>query len=265
MVFRAVVVRMFDDALADFKREVQPAEGGVALLEILHDAERMQIVVEEQAVLAHGSVESFFSGVSEWRMANIVNQRERFGEIGAEVERSSDGARDLCDFQAVSETVAEVVGIAPRENLRLGFETAKGAGMNHTIAVALKVVAVGMLRLGEAASAGVLDVHGVAGQHGKSLAEGRGLTRVSTQRGRDAPATAGRMPALLPWLTTLHISSLPAAPSARRLCNSTPSETPADLKPGRSLGTSRWDGDRFGPSDAGLRGESRRRGIVPRR
>ena len=74
-------------------------------------------------------------------------------------------------FERVRQPVAEVVGIATGEDLGLGFETAEGAGVNDAVAVTLEVVAVGMLRLGEAASAGVFDVHRVRCQHGWSLAE----------------------------------------------------------------------------------------------
>ena len=78
--------------------------------------------------------------------------------------------REICETSMVwVETVAEVVGIAAGEDLRLGFEAAKGAGMNDAVAIALKVVAVRMRRLREAASAGVFDVHRVAGQHDGSL------------------------------------------------------------------------------------------------
>jgi isopropylmalate/homocitrate/citramalate synthase len=68
----------------------------------------------------------------------------------------------------VGEAVAEVVGIAAGENLRLIFETAKGAGVDDAVAVALEVVAVGMRWFREAASAGMFHLHRVAGQHGKS-------------------------------------------------------------------------------------------------
>ena len=71
----------------------------------------------------------------------------------------------------MGEAVAEVVGVAAGEDLRLGFEAAEGAGVNDAVAVALEVVAVGMRRLGEAASAGVFDVHRVGGEHGESIAE----------------------------------------------------------------------------------------------
>jgi len=103
-------------------------------------------------------------------MAEIMHQRERFGEIHVEGERSGDGARDLRYFDGVSEAVAEVVGIAARENLSLILEPAKGASVDDAVAITLKIVAVGMRRFRETASAGVFCMHRVAGQHGGSLA-----------------------------------------------------------------------------------------------
>ncbi len=135
---------VLDDAFADFEGEVQAAEGGVALLEIFDDAEGVQVVIEEESMLAHGGVESFFSGVAEGRVADVVDQREGLGEIDVEAEGSGDGAGDLRDFERVGEAVAEVVGVAAGEDLRFGFEAAEGAGMDDAVAVALEVVAVGM-------------------------------------------------------------------------------------------------------------------------
>jgi len=70
----------------------------------------------------------------------------------------------------VRQPVAEMIGVTAGENLRLRFQTAKGAGMDDTITVALKVVAVRMRRLGMAASAGVFYAHRIVGEHGESLA-----------------------------------------------------------------------------------------------
>jgi hypothetical protein len=130
----------------------------------------MQIVIEEEAVGAHGGVEGLFSGVTERRMAEIVNQRQRFGEIDVEIERGGYGAGDLRDFDRVGETVAEVVGVAAGEDLGFVFEAAKGAGMDDTITVALEIVAIGMGYFRDAASAGMFYVDRVASGHGKSLA-----------------------------------------------------------------------------------------------
>ena len=49
----------------------------------------------------------------------------------------------------MGQAIAEVVGEAAGENLGLGFEPAKGAGMNDAVAVALEIVAIRMLGLRE--------------------------------------------------------------------------------------------------------------------
>ena len=130
----------------------------------------MQIVIEEQSVLAHGRVEGLFAGVSKRRVADVVDQGQRFHQVDVETELGCDGASDLGDFEGMGQAVAEVIGVAAGEDLGLGFQTAKGAGVDDAVAVALEVVAIGMLGLGDAASAGLLHPHGVIGQHGRSLA-----------------------------------------------------------------------------------------------
>src|ERR1700692_229824 len=170
MLGGVVIAGVLDDAFADFEGQVQATKGCIALFEILYDTKGVQVVVEGQAVGAHGGVERFFSRVAEGRMAEVVDQGERFSQIDVEAERRGDSARDLRNFNRVSEAIAEVVGIAARENLRFVFETAKGAGVDDAVAVALKVVAIGMGRFGEAASAGLFYLHRVGGQHDRSLA-----------------------------------------------------------------------------------------------
>ncbi len=46
MLLDVVVARVLDDALAHAERQVQSAMRGVALLKVLDDAQRMQVVVE---------------------------------------------------------------------------------------------------------------------------------------------------------------------------------------------------------------------------
>ena len=52
MMVGAVVAGVLDDAFADAEGEVEAAVGGVALLEVLDDAEGVQVVVEAEAVAA---------------------------------------------------------------------------------------------------------------------------------------------------------------------------------------------------------------------
>src|ERR1700730_16891441 len=103
-------------------------------------------------------------------MPEIVHQGQRLGEIDVQSQRASNGTRDLRHLDRMSQTVAKVIGIAAREDLSLVFETPKSSRMDDAVAVALEVVAVGMQRLRETPSAGMLHLHGVAGQHSRSLA-----------------------------------------------------------------------------------------------
>ncbi len=98
-------------------------------------------------------------------MADIVRQRERFGEIGVQMQRAGDCAGHLRDFQSVREAIAEVIGVARGEYLGLGFEAAESTRMDDAVPVARVIVAIGMLRLREAAAASAAHVHGVGCEH----------------------------------------------------------------------------------------------------
>ncbi len=139
---------MFDDPFADLEGQIQPRKTGVALLEAFDDAQGVQVVVEPVAEALHFAVQRLLAGMGERRMADIVGQRQRFGQILVQLQDVGQRARDLRDFDGVGQAVAEVVGEAGRENLRLGFQPAEGTGMNHAVAVALEGVAVRMRGFG---------------------------------------------------------------------------------------------------------------------
>src|SRR6266478_6470216 len=114
-----IVARMLDDAFANFKSEIQAGKIEIALFELLDDAQRVQIVIEMAAVRLHQFIKLSFAGVTEGRMADVVDESEGFGKLGVQAQRGSDGARDLRDFERVRQAVAEMVGIARGEDLRL--------------------------------------------------------------------------------------------------------------------------------------------------
>jgi hypothetical protein len=122
-------------------------------------------------VLAHGDVEGFFASVSEGRMANIMDQSQGLDQVDVQTQLSRDGPGDLRDLDGVSQTIAKMVGVTASKDLGFCLKTAERSGVYDAIPVALKVVAVGMLRLGITASAGLLHPHGVVGEHRESLTE----------------------------------------------------------------------------------------------
>ena len=120
-------------------------------------------------MLAHGAVEGFFPGMAKGRMTDVVHQSERLDQVYIQVKCSCDGTRDLSNLDGMRKTISKVIRVAAGEDLGLGFEASKGARMNDAIPITLKIVAIGMGRLGAAAPAGILHAHRVISEHIKSL------------------------------------------------------------------------------------------------
>src|SRR5271154_1586644 len=144
MLLGFVVAGVFDDALSHAKSQVQPGMRGVPLLEALDDAQSVKIVVKVEAVLAHGGIESALPGVAEWRMTDVVDEREGLGKVGIQAKRAGDGTGDRRNLKSVCEAAAEVVGIAVRKNLRLARHAPKRSGMSYASAIAFEGAAIGV-------------------------------------------------------------------------------------------------------------------------
>ncbi len=150
---------MFDDAFTNFEGEIEPFKPDIAMFKMFDDAERVKVVVEASPVRAHQFVKPAFAGMAEGRMANIVNQSQRFDQIGIQRKCACNGACDLRHFQGVRQSIAKMVGKAGGEYLGLGFESAKGARMNDAVAIAGVLAAIGMWRFRKAAAANGIRRH----------------------------------------------------------------------------------------------------------
>ncbi len=87
--------RMLRDAVAHFPREVQAA---AVVLQQIDDAQALLVVVE---AARHQRVDHPLAGVSERRVAEIVAERDRLGQLLVQVQHLRDGARDLRDLERV--------------------------------------------------------------------------------------------------------------------------------------------------------------------
>jgi hypothetical protein len=112
---------------------------GVTLLKALHDAERMKVMVKAQAVALQADIECTLTGVAKGRMADVMHERERLGEVYVEAKRCGNLACYLRDLNGVREAAAKVVRGTAGEDLRLAREAAEGTRLNDAIAVAFKV------------------------------------------------------------------------------------------------------------------------------
>ncbi len=92
--------------------------------------------------------------MAERRMAEIVGERQRLGQVLVEAERARQRARDLRHFERVGEPRAVVIALVEDEDLRLVLEPAEGGRMDDAVAVAPEGVRVGARRLGVQAGRG---------------------------------------------------------------------------------------------------------------
>ena len=117
--------------------QIEAVEGGVAALELGHDAQGMAVVVEA-AVLDHAGVKRVLPGVPKRRVAEVVGERDRFGEVVVEPQGAGERARDLRHLDRVGEAGAEMVALVIDEHLGLVGEPAESGRMNDPVAVALE-------------------------------------------------------------------------------------------------------------------------------
>src|SRR5262245_30007609 len=92
-------------------------------------------------------------------MAYVVYKRKRFRQISIQAERFRGSARDLRYFECVSQPIAKMIRITSGKNLRLGFQTAKRAGVNDAVAVPCIFSTVGVRGLRKTASEGLSFPH----------------------------------------------------------------------------------------------------------
>jgi hypothetical protein len=152
--------------------------GGVALLEVLDDAEGVEVVVEAAAMKAEALVQGALAGVAEGRMANVVDEGKGLGKVFVEAEFGGSGAGDLGDLDGVGEAAAKVVGGSAGEDLRLAGEAAEGAGLHDALAIALERRPRGTGRRVDAGQKWVIRIIRAGGDRAEMQIGGHGLIRV---------------------------------------------------------------------------------------
>ena len=127
--------------------KIQAGKPGIGVLEGLNDPQGEHVVFEALSEWPHHRIELGFSGMPEGRMADIVRQRQRFGQILVQAQHRGHRAGDLRDFDGMRETVAEMVGKAGGEDLGFILKPSKCPRVDYPVAVTPKFIAIGMRRL----------------------------------------------------------------------------------------------------------------------
>src|SRR5258708_37476116 len=118
---------MLDDAFPPLKRKIEAGKIQIALLNLFHNPQRVQVVIERSAVRAHERVQLSLSSVAKWGMPDVVYQCQRLGKLGVDSQRGSHRAGNLRHFERVRQTIPKMVGETRGKYLCFGFQAAKCA------------------------------------------------------------------------------------------------------------------------------------------
>src|SRR5690606_34930747 len=80
----------------------------------------------------------FLPRVAEWRMSEIMDQRNGFCEILIATKGTRQRSRNLCNLDRVSEARAIMVPLMGDKHLGLVLQSAEGSGMDYPISVPLE-------------------------------------------------------------------------------------------------------------------------------
>jgi len=95
-----LIARVLMDAFADFESKVQAAKGGVALLGNPRRCAGRAGCDRRTGYVRAWQSQCLFAGMAEGRMAEIVHQGQRFGEIDVKSEAAAT-VRVICETSKV--------------------------------------------------------------------------------------------------------------------------------------------------------------------
>jgi hypothetical protein len=91
------------NAVANFPRQIEALP---IVFENIDDAQALIVVIE---ATRHERTQYSLARVTEWRVPQIVAQRNGFGELFVEPQHLGDGARDLRDLERVRQASPIVI------------------------------------------------------------------------------------------------------------------------------------------------------------
>ena len=154
---------MFHHAFERFPGQVEAVEVGVAVFQRGDDAQRLRVVVEA-ALLFQAVVQRPFARMAEWRVAEIVGQRQGLGQVLVEAGLARQRAGDLGDLERVGQPGPVVVALMEDEDLGLVLQPPETGRMDHPVAIAAERAAVLAGRLVELPPPAARGVAGIGHQ-----------------------------------------------------------------------------------------------------
>ena len=128
-------------------------------------------MVKPVVVLPHQPIQFGFTGVAARRVPHVMHQSQNLHQIRVKAQHLRHRTADLRHFQRVRQAIAEMVGIAPGEDLRFVFQAPESSRVNDAVAVAFVIVAIRMRWFEIAPPLRRFHSHGVGSELAGMLAE----------------------------------------------------------------------------------------------
>lgn len=150
------------NSLAHIPGEVEPASHGVFFFDDLDDPQALGVVVKPP-MAPHQPVQLLLPGVAAGRMAEIVGQGDRLGQILVQPQRAGGGAADRGHLDRVREAGSVVVAGPVEKHLGFSIQPPEGRAVDDSRPVALDLGAKRMAGLPVGASGRAAGRHGQQG------------------------------------------------------------------------------------------------------
>ena len=184
---RAVLpLRMPADAVPHLPAEVQSPP---VVFQHVHDPQALLVVPEPAR---HQLVQHVLAGVPERRVAKVVPERDRLGQLLVQAQHLGDGPGDLRHLQRVRQAGAIVIACRGEEHLRLVLQPPEGLAVDDAVAIVLKGRANVVFQLGAQSPPGSRAARRLRRQH-RVLA---GFQRLTDARHGWSPGSWCRAPAV---------------------------------------------------------------------
>ena len=131
---------MLGQPLERLPAQIESGEIGIRRLDPRHQPKRMAIVVEP-ASISQRRRQCILSGMPEWRVAKVVGQAQRLGQILVEPQRARHRSPNLRDFDRMGQPNTEMVAVGGDEHLGFVAQAAEGDRVDDPVPIALEGVA----------------------------------------------------------------------------------------------------------------------------
>lgn len=125
-------------AFKDLPTEIQSGMRTAVLRKPRDDAERLLVMFKARSPLLHPMMQCLFARMAEWRVTQVMGERDAFRKILIQAHRTRKVSAELRYFHRVRQARAVMIPLPFHKHLRFAFEPPKSISVDDPIPIALQ-------------------------------------------------------------------------------------------------------------------------------